>query len=407
MVAFNTAGAEDTERMTRTIEELIPDYIRGLPVYVPGRPIEEVERELKIQAVKLASNENPLGPSPMALDAAQKALRAANRYPDGGTHALRQMLSEKTGVPVDEIFVGLGSSELIDLAARVCLRAGMQGITSFGSYAPFSVAIRASGAELVLVPQKNFAYDLPAILKAVTLKTGVIYVANPNNPTGTAFGTQELEEFVARVPDGVLLVLDEAYTHYAPSLDRRKSEEIYRRRKNVLILRTFSKVYGLAGLRIGFAFGRPELLAAMNKLRTPFNTSGVAQAAALAAMNDREHVARCIAENAKERTRLTAGLRELGLHPVPSETNFIFIPTGPETKTICDELLRAGVIVRPLGWMGFPEAIRISVGTTEENEKCLRALGPILEKRTARQFGGDPQGKPCEGAQGKGELAAR
>jgi histidinol-phosphate aminotransferase len=369
--------------MARTIDDLIPDYIRGLPVYVPGRPIEEVERELKIRAVKLASNENPLGPSPKAVEAAKKALNDANRYPDGGTHALRDMLAAKTGVSPDEIFVGLGSSEIIDLTSRVLLRAGLQGITSHGSYAPFSVAIRASGAELVLVPLRNFTFDLEAILAAVTPRTGVIYVANPNNPTGTAFSVCELEEFLARAPEGVLVVLDEAYIHYAASLDRRKSEEIYRRRKNVLILRTFSKVYGLAGMRIGFAIGRPELVAAMNKLKTPFNTSGVAQAAALAATDDREHVARCIESNARERARLTEGLVALGMKPVPSETNFVFMEVGPEAKQVCDELLRAGVIVRPLGWMGLPEAIRISVGTAEENEKCLAAMQRILAKQVA------------------------
>jgi histidinol-phosphate aminotransferase len=376
--------------MTRTIEELIPDYIRGLPVYVPGRPIEEVERELKIHAVKLASNENPLGPSPLAMEAARRALGEAHRYPDGGTHALRETLAARTGLAAEEIFVGLGSSEIIDLASRVMLRAGLQGMTSHGSYAPFSVAIRASGAELVLVPQKSFAFDLEAMAGAITPKTGVIYLANPNNPTGTAFSLGELEEFLARVPESVLVVLDEAYVHYAPSLNRRKSEEIFRRYGNLLILRTFSKVYGLAGMRIGFAIGRPELHAAMNKLKTPFNTSGIAQAAALAAIDDREHVARCIATNAVERARLTDGLSALGLAPVPSETNFIFMEVGPEAKDICDELLHKGVIVRPLGWMGFPNAIRISVGTAEENGKCLAAMAEILAKRA-----------------GKGELAAR
>lgn len=368
----------------RTIEELIPDYIRGLPVYVPGRPIEEVERELKIHAVKLASNENPLGPSPRAVEAAKKALGDANRYPDGGTHALREALAARTGVSMEEIFVGLGSSEIIDLASRVLLHAGLQGVTSYGSYAPFSVAIRASGAQLVLVPQHNFAFDLRAIAKAITPTTRVIYLANPNNPTGTAFGVDELEPFLASVPDDVLVVLDEAYIHYAPSLNRRKSEEIYRAHKNLLILRTFSKVYGLAGIRIGFGIGRPELVAAMNKLKTPFNTSGVAQAAALAAIDDREHVERCIATNATERKRLSDGLRELGLQPVPSETNFVFMEFGPEAKEICDELLHRGVIVRPLGWMGFPEAIRVSVGTAQENEKCLAAMAEILTKRAGK-----------------------
>jgi histidinol-phosphate aminotransferase len=376
--------------MTRAIEELIPDYIRGLPVYVPGRPIEEVERELKIHAVKLASNENPLGPSPKAVEAAKLALANANRYPDGGSHLLRETLAARTGLAAEELFVGLGSSEIIDLASRVFLHAGVQGMTSHGSYAPFSVAIRASGAELVLVPQKHFAFDLEAMAAAITPKTRVIYLANPNNPTGTAFGLAELEKFLGRVPESVLVVLDEAYVHYAPSLNRRKSEEVFRRRQNLLILRTFSKVYGLAGMRIGFAIGRPELLAAMNKLKTPFNTSGVAQAAALAAIDDREHVERCIATNAIERARLTDGLRALGLRPVTSETNFIFMEVGPEAKEICDELLHLGVIVRPLGWMGFPDAIRISVGTAEENGKCLTAMAEILVKRA-----------------GKGELAAR
>jgi histidinol-phosphate aminotransferase len=376
--------------MTRAIEELIPDYIRGLPVYVPGRPIEEVERELKIHAVKLASNENPLGPSPKAIEAAKRALGEAHRYPDGGAHVLRETLAARTGLAPEELFVGLGSSEIIDLASRVFLGPGLQGMTSYGSYAPFSVAIRASGAELVLVPQKHFAYDLEAMAAAITPRTRVIYLANPNNPTGTAFSLAELENFLARVAESVLVVLDEAYVHYAPSLNRRKSEEIFRRRQNLLILRTFSKVYGLAGMRIGFAIGRPGVLAAMNKLKTPFNTSGVAQAAALAAIDDREHVARCIETNASERKRLSEGLTNLGLRPVPSETNFIFMEVGPDAKEICDELLHLGVIVRPLGWMGFPEAIRISVGTAGENDKCLAAMAEILTKRA-----------------GKGELAAR
>jgi histidinol-phosphate aminotransferase len=376
--------------MTRTIEELIPDYLRGLPVYVPGKPIEEVERELKIHAVKLASNENPLGPSPKAIAAARAVLGDSNRYPDGGTHALRHTLAERRGVSPEEIFVGLGSSEIIDLAARVLLRTGLQGLTSEGTYAPFSVAIRASGADLVLVPQREFAFDLKAMATAITPKTALIYLANPNNPTGSAFRREEFEEFLAAVPDGVLVVLDEAYIDYALSMDLRQSVEAYRKRKNLLILRTFSKVYGLAGLRIGYGIGRPELLSAMNRLRTPFNTSGVAQAAALAALDDNEHVTRCIETNATERKRLSEGLARLGFRPVPSEANFVFMVVGPEAKALSDDLLQMGVIVRPLGWMGFPEAIRISVGTAEENDKCLSAVARVILKRA-----------------GKGELAAR
>src|SRR5437016_8209594 len=207
--------------MTKPIEDLIPDYLRSLPVYIPGKPIEEVERELKIHAVKLASNENPLGPSPKAIAAARAVLGDSNRYPDGGTYALRQTLAERRGVSPQEIFVGLGSSEIIDLAARVLLRAGLQGLTSEGTYAPFSVAIRASGAELVLVPQRHFAFDLNAMTEAITPKTGLIYLANPNNPTGSAFTAREFGDFLEKVPDGVLVVLDEAYIHYAVSVGLR------------------------------------------------------------------------------------------------------------------------------------------------------------------------------------------
>jgi histidinol-phosphate aminotransferase len=364
--------------MTRTIEELIPDYLRGLPVYVPGKPIEEVERELKIHAVKLASNENPLGPSPKGIAAARAVLADSNRYPDGGSHRLREALAALNGVSPEEIFIGLGSSEIIDLAARVLLRAGLQGLTSEGSYAPFSVAIRASGAELVLVRQREFAFDLEAMANAITPKTRVIYLANPNNPTGTAFSGKEFEEFLAKVPDGVLVVLDEAYIHYAVSVGLRDSVAAYRARKNMLILRTFSKVYGLAGLRIGYAIGTTPLLSAMNKLKTPFNTSGVAQAAALAALDDAEHVARCIETNATERARLSAGLGEMGFRPVQSEANFVFINIGPEAKEVSEVLLQMGVIVRPLGWMGFPEALRISIGTADENDKCLSAFARVL-----------------------------
>jgi histidinol-phosphate aminotransferase len=340
-----------------------------------------VERELKIQAVKLASNENPLGPSPKGIEAAKAVLADANRYPDGGTHRLREKLAARNGITMEEIFVGLGSSEIIDLASRVLLRAGLQGLTSEGTYAPFSVAIRASGAELVLVPQRHYAFDLGAMAEAITPKSGVIYLANPNNPTGSAFTAREFVDFLEKVPDGVLVVLDEAYIHYAVSVGLRDSVEAYRKQKNLLILRTFSKVYGLAGLRIGYAIGKVELLTAMNKLRTPFNTSGVAQAAALAALDDKEHVERCIATNAAERKRLSEGLTKLGLRPVVSEANFVFVPAGPDAKEISEELLHLGVIVRPLGWMGLPEAIRISVGVKEENEKCLAALGQVLAKR--------------------------
>jgi histidinol-phosphate aminotransferase len=372
--------------MAHTIADLIPEYIRGLPAYIPGRPIEEVERELKVHAIKLASNENPLGPSPKAVEAVRHAVAESNRYPDGGTHLLRTKLAQQHGVALDQIFTGLGSSEVIDLAARILLGPAKTGVTSHGSYAPFSLAIRASGADLVRVPQQDFAFDLRAIADAVAAnhETRVVYLANPNNPTGTAFGDAELQEFLRRVPADVLVVLDEAYIHYADRADMPDSVQLFREHRNLLIMRTFSKVYGLAGLRVGYGIGETPVLEAMNKLRTPFNLAGISQAAAMAALDDIAHVNRSIQENAVERARLSKGLSELGLRPVRSHTNFIFIDIGPEAQELCDQLLHEGVIVRPLGWMGFPEAIRVSVGIASENDKLLAVLPRVLAKRDGK-----------------------
>jgi histidinol-phosphate aminotransferase len=366
--------------MTHTLEELIPDYIQGLPAYVPGKPVEEVEQDLKITAVKLASNENPLGPSPKAMEAARLALGEANWYPDGGSKRLRHVLAARHNVCPEEVFVGLGSSEIIDLASRVLLRPGLEGITSEGSFALFSIAIRASGGHLILTPMRNYTFDLDAISAAVTSLTRVIYIANPNNPTGTAFGAEAFSAFLKKVPGDVLVVLDEAYREYAARSDLPDSHKLFRQYNNILTLRTFSKVYGLAGLRIGYGIGHPTLVAEMNKLRTPFNVTSVGQAAALAALDDPDHVRRSIDTNRIERQRLFDELHKLGLSPVASETNFLFLPVGPIAKTLCEELLHEGVIVRSLAWMGFPEAIRISVGSPSENTKLLQALSASLSE---------------------------
>ncbi len=367
--------------MTHTLEELIPNYIQGLAAYVPGKPIEEVEQDLKIHAVKLASNENPLGPSPKAMAAARQALGEANWYPDGGSKRLREVLAGRYGVRAEEVFVGLGSSEIIDLASRVLLRPGLTGITSEGSFALFAIAIRASGGKLVQTPMRDYTFDLDAIAAAVTPETRVIYIANPNNPTGTAFGAAEFDVFMKKVPGDVLVVLDEAYTEYAERRDLPRAMEIFKEYNNLLTLKTFSKVYGLAGLRIGYGIGHPTLVAEMNKLRTPFNVTSVGQAAALAALDDAEHVRRSVEMNRAERARLFRELQGRGLQPVASETNFLFIPTGTDAKTMCDELLQEGVIVRPLAWMGFPEAMRISVGNPEENSKLLAAMAKVMARR--------------------------
>ncbi len=365
--------------MTHTLEELIPDYIQGLPAYVPGKPVEEVEQDLKIHAVKLASNENPLGPSPKAIEAARRALGDANWYPDGGSKRLREVLAARYGVHFEEIFVGLGSSEIIDLASRVLLRPGLEGITSEGSFALFSIAIRASGGKLIQTPLRNYVFDLDAMARAVTPQTRIIYIANPNNPTGTAFGSAEFASFLKKIPGDVLVVYDEAYKEYAERPDMPNAIKLFKQYNNILTLHTFSKVYGLAGLRIGYGIGHPTLVAEMNKLRTPFNVTSIGQAAALAALDDAEHVQRSAEMNRVERKRLYKELRGLGLNPVPSETNFLFIELGQNAKSFCDALLHEGVIVRPMAWMGFPDAIRISVGNPPENTKLLGAIAHLME----------------------------
>lgn len=363
--------------MAKSIHELVPSYIREIDPYVPGRPIEEVERELKVRAVKLASNENPLGPSPLGVAAAEKALANAHRYPDGGGHYLREKIAGRLGVAMENILLGFGSSELIDLAARAVLRPDREGLTSAGSFPLFYISIRATGARLVEVPLRDYTFDLEAMSRAVTSRTRLIIFANPNNPTGTLFTADAFAAFLERVPEDVVVVLDEAYFDYVERPDYSRSIELVRAGKNLLVLRTFSKVYGLASLRIGYGIGPAALLAEINKFRLPFNTSGVAQAAALAALDDVEHVRRSIESNRAGLQQLREGLATLGVQYVPSATNFLLVELGSDAEPVSDELLKLGVIVRPMRWMGFPNAIRVTVGTRQENEKFLGALAQV------------------------------
>jgi histidinol-phosphate aminotransferase len=369
--------------MRKPIHQLVPKYIRELTAYIPGKPIEEVERELKIQAVKLASNENPLGPSPLALEAVKRAVSESNRYPDGGSFLLHEKLAKRLGVGPENIVVGFGSSELIDLAARVLLREGLEGISSEGTFPLFRIFIAATGARLTEIPLRDYAFDLEAIARAVTPDTRVVYLANPNNPTGTLFTAAMLDSFLKKMPDHVLVVLDEAYYDYVERADYSRSIERVRQGHNLLVLRTFSKVYGLAGIRLGYGIAEAGLVRELNKLRTPFNTSNLAQAAATAALDDYEHVQRSVAANRAGLQQLTEGLARLDWRAIPSHANFVLVELGSSAEAIGDELLRRGVIVRAMRWMGFPEAIRVSAGTYEENELFLRAmsqLGPRVNR---------------------------
>ncbi len=363
--------------MKPSLVELVPAHIRAVVPYQPGKPVEEVERELGITAIKLASNENPLGPSPLAVQAAQRALAEANRYPDGGCYYLRRNLAARYGLPMEQVFVGLGSSEVIDLAARTLLGPGLEALSSAGTYPPYEISTLGAGARMITAPLRDYRYDLEAIALRVTPRTRVIYLANPNNPTGTSFHADAFEVFLAVIPKQILVVLDEAYYDYVDDPAYTRSIEMLKARHNLLVTRTFSKVYGLAGLRVGYGLGPADLLSEFHKLRTPFNTAGVGQIAALAALDDHEHVHNSVEANRAGRQQLERGLAALGARFVPSSTNFVFVETGADGHRVADELLRAGVIVRPMGWMGFPGAIRISVGTPPENDRFLEAFAKV------------------------------
>jgi len=368
--------------MTKRIQDLIPPFVRAIEPYHPGKPIEELERELGVRAVKLASNENPLGPSPLAVAAAQKALAESHRYPDGSGYYLRAELAQRLGLALDQIILGGGSTDLIELVAHTLLGPGDEGLTSAGSFPMYYIAIRAAGAKLRTVPLRGYDYDLDALAAAVTAGTKLVYLANPNNPTGTMFTAAHFERFLGHVEaeSSAVVVLDEAYSEYVERPDYSRSLDLVRAGRRVLVLRTFSKVYGLAGLRIGYGLGPAELLAEMNKIRSPFNTAGLAQAAALAALDDAEHVRRSIASNRAGLEQLAAGLARLGVKFVPSVANFVLVELGRDAGPGAAALERAGVIVRPMAWMGFPEAVRVTVGTRDENEKFLVALAAVLAR---------------------------
>lgn len=360
-----------------TLPPRVPDYTLRIQPYVPGKPIEEVERELGIHAIKLASNENPLGPSPLAVEALRRAAGDVHRYPDGSAYHLRERLAGDLHVPTDHLVFGAGSSELILLSGHSHLQQGDEGLTSESTFPVYDTAILSTGARLVKVPLSDQAIDLDGIAAAVTPRTRVIYLANPNNPTGSWFPASAFETFLNRLPDYILVVIDEAYYEYADRPGYSRSIDLVREGRNVLALRTFSKIYGLAGLRIGYGIARPEIVAPVDRVRHPFNTSAIAQVAALAALDDREHVRRSIEVNRAGMIQLTEGLEKLKIPFASSVANFLLTDVGDGTA-VSNALLRLGVVVRPMAWMGIPQSIRITVGTAEENRKLLDALAAAL-----------------------------
>jgi histidinol-phosphate aminotransferase len=353
-----------------------PD-IASLVPYLPGKPIDELERELGIpRAVKLASNENPLGPSPKALAVLAEAAGTLNRYPDGGAHRLRAALADRYKVAADQVILGNGSDEIIGLLVRAFLTPGDEAVMADQTFVIYKMEVTAAHGASVVIPLKNWRHDLPAMAEAVTPRTRLLFVCNPNNPTGTMVTAAEADELMARVPEDVIVVFDEAYYEYVQSREFPDSLRYVKQGRNAVVLRTFSKIYGLAGLRIGYGLTTKEITGYLNRIRPPFNANSLAQKAALAALEDEEHVAQSRAMNQIEMARVRAGLIALGFQPLPSEANFLYFDVGREGRTVFEALLRSGVIVRHIeGPM-----LRVTIGLPEENTRMLEALKAVLRR---------------------------
>jgi histidinol-phosphate aminotransferase len=364
---------------TRTVEP-VRSEIRSLEPYVPGKPVEELERELHISgAIKLASNENPLGPSPLAIRAMDEAIRGVNRYPDGSSFYLREALARFWNVPFEQTAVGSGSNDLIDVLCRIHLGPGDEAVMSDPAFVMFAIAVRVSGGKLVRVPGRELFHDPSAMLQAVNDRTRLVYFSNPDNPTGTRVTRRELDSYFDRVPDHVLTILDEAYFEYVTDPEYPDGLEYLRQGKRVAVLRTFSKIYALAGLRVGYGFFAPELAALVHRVRLPFNVSSVAQAAARASLEDKDQVARSRALNEEAKQFLFAELPRLGLTLTPTWANFVLASFPGSAVDAAQKLERQGVIIRPVTSFGMPpQYARISSGTRTELMKLLDGLRRVL-----------------------------
>ena len=355
--------------------------VEALTPYQPGKPVEDVQRELGLdRVVKLASNEGPFGPLPAARDALADAVDELNRFPDGGAYRLHAALAERHGVGMDEVAVGAGADGCIDMLSQATLDAGDAIVCGWPSFASYVIYARKQDADTHTVPLADHRYDLEALLAAITPRTKLVYICQPNNPTGTMNTTDELDAFFAAVPDDVLTVVDQAYFEYIDRPDYADAVERYLKAgRRVVVLRTFSKIYGLAGLRVGYAVGPSDVCAAMAKVRRPFDVTTPAQVAALASLDDAAELARRRAVNAEGLVRLESALRDHGFDPVPSVGNFLYVETG-DGQALFEQLLREGIIVRPLAGFGAPGAVRISVGTPEELDLFAAALGRVLAR---------------------------
>lgn len=360
------------------------DYVRAIAPYIGGRPISEVAREFDLdpnRIVKLASNENPLGMPASARAAIQQALDDLARYPDSNAYDLKQALIKKFAVPAEWITIGNGSNDILELATRVCVAPGQSVIFSEYAFAVYPIATQGVGGIARIVPSKNYGHDLQGMLAAIDNSTRLIFIANPNNPTGTSLPANEIETFLTKVPSHIVVVIDEAYTEYLDEQQRYDAIAWVKRFPNLLVSRTFSKAYGLAGLRIGFGIAQPELTALLNRIRQPFNVNSLAQAAAIAALNDTAFLQRSAELNKQGYIQLTNAFKEMGVDYVPSAGNFILFKISDEENSgarTSHELLKRGVIVRPVASYGLPHHIRVTIGLPEENTAFIEALKQVL-----------------------------
>lgn len=359
---------------------LIRPNVLELEPYSPGKPIDEVKREYGLtDVVKLASNENPLGPSPRAIEAAVRAMQTANLYPDGNCYDLRQAVARHVQIPPECLLFGNGSDELIHFIGLTFLMPRDEVITGYPSFVRYDAAAKLSEAVLHLVPLREHRFDLPAMLERVNARTKLIFIANPNNPTGTIVTAAEVDAFLSALPEHVVVVFDQAYQEYVTRGDYPDTLRYVREGRNVIVLRTFSKAYALAGLRVGYAVTTPEIVDAMNRVREPFNVNSVAQAAAVAALEDQEHLRKAVELNHQGLEYLYEQFDRMGLSYVRSEANCVMVDLGRDTRPIFQELLRRGVIVRTGHIFGMPTYLRVTTGKPEENERFVCALEEVLK----------------------------
>jgi histidinol-phosphate aminotransferase len=370
--------------------QFVPEHVRNLGGYTPGKSLRQAQQESRVNCIKMASNENPFGPSPKAVEAMQAVLAESNFYPDNDASELREKLAQHHKVQPEQIVPTAGSTALLEIVARTLLSPGLNAVTSERAFIIYPIATQAAGGQLIQVPMRDDTFDLDAIAAAVDRHTRIIYISNPNNPTGTIVAKKALDHFLDEVPEHVLVILDEAYHDFAQTfaalrrVEYLHSLDYVNQGRKVVVLRTFSKAHGLAGVRVGYGIGPAELMRYFARMRTTFSVSSVAQAGALAALDDAAHIQKTLQNNAEQAERLIAGMAALGCHPIPTWANFLYCELGEDAAVLAKRLQAEGVIVRPLAPWGAPSAIRVTIGTPEQNHIFLNAFKKVTEQATVR-----------------------